>query len=71
MNRDDPLMRFLGSDGDDKVIVGICDLCKHRLEGQTCRAFPDKIPEVIFQNKRGHDSVYPGDNGIRFEPLAR
>jgi len=33
-----------------------------------CRAFKE-IPSEILLNKHDHKKPYPGDNGIRFEPL--
>jgi hypothetical protein len=35
-----------------------------------CRAFPDEIPLPIQMNKHDHRKSYPGDHGIRFEPIA-
>lgn len=32
-----------------------------------CLAFPDGIPEKLFEKGVMHDESYPGDNGIRFE----
>jgi hypothetical protein len=25
-----------------------CDICKHHIEGQTCKAFPNGIPKYIY-----------------------
>jgi hypothetical protein len=36
-----------------------------------CRAFADEIPRRIQMNKHDHRKPYPGDHGIRFEPIAR
>ncbi len=33
------------------------------------KAFPQGIPEAILSNELPHDPPYPGDNGIRFEPV--
>jgi len=35
-----------------------------------CRAFPDGIPEGIWDNQIDHRMPYPGDHGILFEAIA-
>lgn len=45
-----------------------CNLCLHRREGLTCTAFPNGIPEEIFEREHDHGFPFPGDNGIQFEP---
>jgi hypothetical protein len=52
-----------------------CLKCKHLLprgpgELMHCSAFPDEIPSSILKNEHDHRAPYPGDNGIRFEPVA-
>lgn len=44
-----------------------CLECKHYTGLCTCKAFPDKIPQEIFDGSFDHINEYPGDNGIKFE----
>ena len=49
----------------------ICRLCTHWEKGtKTCRAFPKEIPNVIFLRGIDHRQPFPGDRGIRFEPIG-
>ena len=34
----------------------------------TCDAFPEDIPDDIFTGGALHDTPYPGDHGIQYEP---
>lgn len=52
-----------------------CVRCKHfKLEpppdgiGSACKAFK-RIPREILEGKHDHRLPFPGDNGIRFEPI--
>lgn len=52
-----------------------CYVCKHLFEGlrggpqynYKCNAFPNGVPEQIYQGKFDHRNSYPDDKGIRFE----
>lgn len=63
--------RFYDDPGWELII---CTNCKyrHRCDESTdyhltCDAFPEGIPKgLILRNE--HDTPYPGDHGIRFEP---
>jgi hypothetical protein len=55
------------------VLSSVCSLC-HLLrlrEGRTCAALPepDSIPLPIWLGEHDHQERYPGDHGIRFEPV--
>ncbi len=54
------------------IIIRPCFFCKHmgRPLSTKCKAFPDGIPIEIIKGKVFHDSPYPGDHGIQFEPFA-
>ena len=54
-------------------ITSICGYCKHYRNADSerkgepcCDAFPDGIPEYIF-DAYDHRDPFPGDKGIRFE----
>jgi len=45
-----------------------CALCVHATSMETCKAFPEWIPEQIQRGEFDHAQPFPGDNGIRFAP---
>lgn len=57
-----------------KASIPICFWCKH-LDAQKqydtgkmqCHAFPDRIPDEIWNLEYDHREAYPNDNGIQFE----
>lgn len=56
---------------DDPGAVGfMCNDCKHNHRDFTCDAFPNGIPKEIILREE-HDTPYPGDNGIRYEPKEK
>ena len=48
-----------------------CLFCQHYEKALFCDAFPDGIPEAILTGEHDHTDQYPGDNGIRFEPIDK
>lgn len=49
-----------------------CQNCKHfdHLRRTVCAAFPGGIPLPITWGEIIHTEPFPGDNGIRFEPMT-
>ncbi len=53
----------------------VCTFCRHwngpapLAKRRTCGAFPQKIPDEIWKGENDHRQPYPGDRGIRFEPI--
>lgn len=47
---------------------GQCNFCRNYAQWFKCRAFK-QIPSVILVGEHDHRQPYPGDNGIRFEPI--
>jgi hypothetical protein len=46
----------------------LCMSCKHRVHW-SCDAFPNLIPEKIFNCEHDHHEPYEGDHGIQYEPI--
>jgi len=46
-----------------------CNSCIHYQGPFSCDAFPEEIPDDIFTGLFDHTKPYPGDNGIRWEPI--
>ena len=49
--------------------VPMCFNCRHYAAFEACVAYPDGIPVKIIMSEHDHHEPYPGDNGIRFEPI--
>lgn len=52
--------------------VATCMECKHYIIDRTCNAFPDYIPDEIWEGKDDHSKPLPEqDNDIVFEPIEK
>ena len=50
--------------------IGFCVVCKHRIKGKKCKAFPKGILSDILTGKFDHTQKHPDqDNDIVFEPI--
>ena len=58
-------------DTNSLIVEPECYFCRHVLEWPTCQSFPKGIPMEIRLGKVKHREPYPGDNGIRFEPVEK
>lgn len=47
-----------------------CIFCKHYNfdTGDTCKAYPERIPNGILTNSLDHRKSLPNDGGVRWEP---
>lgn len=49
-----------------------CHLCLHKFAGiPGCAAFPRGIPHALAAGEVMHETPYPNDQGIMFEPNPR
>ena len=46
-----------------------CERCAHLRNAKTCAAFPQGIPDALWNAFRGHREPFPGDNGFQFQAL--
>jgi hypothetical protein len=56
-------------DEGEAIYSPVCTFCRHLRGFRRCDAFPDRIPRVIWEGDDPHTEPFPGDHGIRFEPL--
>ncbi len=49
-----------------------CATCTHLAmkPERICAAFTGGIPDEIWQNREDHREAFPGDHGIRWDPLG-
>lgn len=47
-----------------------CATCQHKGANLSCDAY-EVIPDAILFGKHNHRKPFPGDNGIRFEPIGK
>ena len=66
----DPALRRF-ADGGPGNRMAMCVTCRHKeLSSPTCAAFPNGIPSDILDGTVAHRAPYPGDRGIRYEPVS-
>jgi hypothetical protein len=51
----------------ERLYSPVCTFCRHLREPRRCDAFPDRIPDAIWEGQHDHREPFPGDRGIRFE----
>ena len=56
------------------MIPLLCNNCTHLAKGPvsneiTCAAFPQRIPVEILLNRHDHRIPFPGDHGMRYDPV--
>lgn len=51
--------------------VSQCTFCTHRSpDGTRCKAYPKGIPVEILYNLHDHAREFPGDGGLRYQPIV-
>ena len=60
----------LDGDREKSMYSPICCQCKHltSITRHRCKAFTDRIPDIIWDGQNDHTEPVPGDNGIQFKP---
>ena len=51
------------------IYINACRSCLFFLGSKECAAFPDGIPDDIWEGRNDHAQPVDGDHGIQFEPL--
>jgi len=54
----------------NELKVSQCTFCAHRSpDGTACKAFPSGIPVELLYNEHDHRMEFPGDKGVRYQPI--
>jgi molybdopterin-guanine dinucleotide biosynthesis protein A len=74
MTKDNELYELDDRELAEMIHSRVCKLCKHfsivrSIDSgkHVCDAFPDGIPDEIWQGDNNHSKPYQGDHGIQFE----
>lgn len=73
----DQIAEVLDGPYDNPLLSPVCARCIHWNgpypfeQRWTCAAFPERIPVEIWKGENHHTEPYPGDHGIRFEPILQ
>ena len=52
--------------GDWSIVCSFCKNLKNPMI-KICKAFPKKIPDVVWLGEKDHLTPIPGDHGIQYE----